>query len=63
MSDTLMQCRGVHSHSHTVIEGVTQVKPNALHQVLRLVDENKWVAMEMKVEADMLSQLSFLPLL
>lgn len=45
-----------HTHAHTVVEGVTRVKQNTLHQVLRVVDENECVAMEIEEEADMLSQ-------
>lgn len=45
------------AHTHTVIEGVIRVKQSTLHQVLRVVDENECVAMEMEEEADMLSQL------
>lgn len=47
----------LHAHARTVIEGVIRVKQSALHQVLRVVDENECVAMEMEEEADMLSQL------
>lgn len=43
-------------HTCTVIEGVTRVKQSTLCQVLRVVDENECVAMEIEEEADMLTQ-------
>lgn len=54
LSDTLMQYH--HMRTHTVIEGVTRVKLSTPHQVLRVVDEDECVAMEIEKEADLQSQ-------